>query len=182
MLDVPYERVYLFTMATITVLEQNMAPIRLYHPFVSLLDQVKRVEKKIFPKVEALDFDMELTKRNTGLVMVLAGTDSKSCKDCSIVAYLLYARLHGIAGALVHKVCVLEVYRRQGLARNLLLFLQDKLRSQGCERLQLWVDEGRQPARCLYESLGFEISDVVDDYYGAGRNGIKMVLQLTTTL
>ncbi|MCJ1475309.1 hypothetical protein MMC13_003971 [Lambiella insularis] len=165
-------------MATVTVLERDMVPTQLRVPLINLLNKVNRAEKKIFPKDEALDFEVELKKRNTGLVILLGTMDSRSYEDCPIAAYLLYARFHGIA--LVHKVCVLEVYRRQGCARNLLLFLQDRLRSQGCKRLQLWVDEGRHPARTLYDSLGFRVIDLVDNYYGVGRNGIKMVYELTS--
>ncbi|MCJ1293943.1 hypothetical protein MMC34_005500 [Xylographa carneopallida] len=152
-----------------------MLPIRGCPWDLELMDQVQKAERKTFPKGESLDIKQESRKANTELMVVLADAGPKK----SIAAYMLYARLHKIT--LVHKVCVLEDYRRQGLARNLLLRLKDSLQCQGCERLQLWVDEARLPARTLYDSLGFEVVIRAEDYYGQGRNGLQMVLHLTST-
>ena len=165
-------------MGTMTVLDQSMKLIDKGKEPSNLLDQVKRAERRTFPRDEAMDFDLELKKRNTELIAVLA--DPQSTEDCerSLAGYLVYARLHGIA--LLHKVCVLEGHQRQGIARSILSMLKDRLQSQGCERLQLWVDEARKPARALYESMGFKITDRARDYYGPGRTGIKMVLDLNS--
>lgn len=165
-------------MGTITVLDQDMRAVEKNTQPSNLLDQVRRAEKKTFPRDEAMDFDMELKKRNTELVVVLTAQDSCEDNDHSLAGYLVYARLHGIA--LLHKVCVLEGHQRQGIARSMLSRLKDRLQGQGCERLQLWVDEARKPARALYESSGFKISDRARDYYGPGRTGIKMVIDLNS--
>ena len=43
--------------------------------------------------------------------------------------------------------------------------------------IDLWVDEARIVARECYAKIGFErAGEVVPDYYGSGRNGIRMVL------
>lgn len=43
--------------------------------------------------------------------------------------------------------------------------------------IDLWVDEARIGARKCYSKVGFEeVGQVVMDYYGPGRNGIRMVL------
>ena len=62
----------------------------------------------------------------------------------------------------------------------MLLMLKVKVEAQGSERLQLWVDVARAPARRLYESVGFKDADWSKDYYGPGRTGVKMVLQLNS--
>jgi len=165
-------------MGTITVLDRSMAAVEKDTQPSNLLDQVKRAERKTFPRDEAMDFDMELKKRNTELVVVLTAQESSEDNEYTLAGYLVYARLHGIA--LLHKVCVLEGHQRQGIARSMLSRLKDRLQGQGCERLQLWVDEARKPARALYESLGFKTSDKARDYYGPGRTGIKMVLDLNS--
>ncbi|MCJ1415790.1 hypothetical protein MMC32_002123 [Xylographa parallela] len=157
------------------ILLDDMKPIRNYTQNLDLMDQIQKAERKTFPKGESLDIKQELRKANTELMVVLANTDHEK----SLAAYMLYARLHKIT--LLHKVCVLEDYRRQGLARNLLLRLKGRLQRQGCEKLQLWVDEARQPARGLYDSLGFEVVTRAEDYYSPGRNGLQMVLDLTST-
>lgn len=138
-----------------------------------ILAQVVRAEKKAFPKIEVFDFDRELRKRNTELICLL---DFANPNEAYVAAYLVYVRIQRTT--LLHKICVLEKFRRQGIARKLLQKLQDELKAQGCEEIQLWVDEARIPARSLYASIGFEEMDRVDDYYGPGRTGIKMALQL----
>ncbi|MCJ1389246.1 hypothetical protein MMC18_002102 [Xylographa bjoerkii] len=154
------------------LLDADMKPLRGYARDSDLMDRIQKAERKTFPKGESLDFKQELRKTNTELMVVLFDVDDKK----SLAAYMLYARLHKIT--LLHKVCVLENYRRQGLARNLLSRLRERLQCQGCEKLQLWVDEARQPARGLYESLGFEIVTRAEDYYSPGRTGLKMVLEI----
>lgn len=163
-------------MATIKILNLHFANMPLVqHP--DLLVKIQRVEKSIFPKDEAMDFPLELAKRNTELTIIINDTDTEpSNSSPRLVAYMLHARLHGIA--LLHKICVLEGYQRKGIATKMLAMLQTKLKSSGCERLQLWVDVARVPARDLYARAGFRESDRSKDYYGPGRTGVKMVMHL----
>ena len=139
-----------------------------------VLAQVVRAEKKAFPKNEIFDFDRELRKRNTELICLLDTANADGTN--SVAAYLVYVRIQRTT--LLHKICVLEKHRRQGLARKLLQKLQDELKAQGCEEIQLWVDEARKPARFLYSNTGFEEVDRVQSYYAPGRTGIKMALKL----
>lgn len=53
-----------------------------------------------------------------------------------------------------------------------------RLRSQGCEKVSLWVDQGREAARGLYGALGFEERESVEGYYGVGRSGVRMEVVL----
>jgi ribosomal protein S18 acetylase RimI-like enzyme len=143
------------------------------------IDKIKRTEKRIFPKDEAMDFDLELAKRNTELTVVLGSSDDlQNEANIPLAAYMVVAKVHGIT--LLHKICVLEKYQRQGIARRTISQMIEKCRNQGCERVQLWVDYSRTPARDLYSSLGFRVVDSVRDYYGKGRTGIKMVLDLNS--
>ncbi|KAL8674480.1 MAG: hypothetical protein Q9168_001145 [Polycauliona sp. 1 TL-2023] len=135
-------------MATFTLLSLDLHEIPKSQRQV-ILDQVKHGEKKIFPRTEAFDFDMELKKRNTELIVVV--DDSSSFPI--LVAYAVYA--HAQKMNMLHKVCVLEKFRRQGIARKLLLFQHQRLRFRGRPNVQLWVDEERLPARQLYLSIGF---------------------------
>ena len=136
----------------------------------ALLLLVEKAEKKNFPANEALDFNAELKKRNTELLVYLG--------DGSIlVAYAVFNRLGKVT--LFHKILVLEQYRRQGIAHKMLNGHLERLRRQGCTHVQLWVDETREPAREVYQSLGFEEVDRIKDYYSSGRTGIKMKLSLS---
>ena len=165
----------------------DMASIKMYdHEFKAiptdevqkptLLNQIKRIEREAFPKNEAMDFDFELKKRNTEMIVVLARVDDDvDMTSAPVAGYLLHARVNGIA--LLHKLCVADVYRRRGIGKALLDRMRSNVETQGCQRIQLWVEFNR-PAIALYTSMGFRVTDQARDYYGLGRHGNKMVCDL----
>ena len=136
---------------------------------ITLLSAIEKIEKKNFPTKEALDFASELKKRNTELLVYLG-------PDSLVIAYAIFNRVGKVA--LVHKIFVDEQYRRQGIASKMLKGHIYRLSRQGCANVQLWVDETREPARKLYQGMGFEEIDCLKDYYSLGRTGIKMKLSL----
>lgn len=143
---------------------------------LEILAQISRVEKKTFPTNEAFGFGEELWRKkpNTRVLYSTRVADNSTRKD--LVAYAVYVRQKGVA--LLHKVCVIEAYRRQGVGQQLMSFIQERLRKEGCQYIQLWVDQAREPARALYHRCGFEEREVIPDYYAPGRTGIRMVLGL----
>lgn len=143
-------------------------------PRAEIIAWVKHAERRNFPRNEIFDFDTELKKRNTELTVVLSESQVPNTKI--VVAYLVFTRAQRTA--LLQKICVTEEHRRQGIAHRILWLQIEKLRSRNCERILLWVDEMRMPARSLYTGLGFENSDRVEDYYAPGRHGIQMALRL----
>lgn len=143
---------------------------------LEILTQFSRVEKKTFPANEAFTFGEELWRKkpNTRVLYSTRVADKSTRGD--LVAYAVYVRQKGVA--LLHKVCVIEAYRRQGVGQQLMSFIQERLRKEGCQYIQLWVDQAREPARALYRRCGFEEREVIPDYYAPGRTGIRMVLDL----
>ena len=135
----------------------------------TLIPLIEKAEKKNFPTNEAFDFNTELRKRNSELLVYL--------DHGNVVAYAVFNRLGKLA--LLHKILVLEQYRRQGLASTMLKGQIERLKKQGCLNMQLWVDETREPAKRLYQSLGFEEIDCLKDYYSLGRTAIKLKLRLS---
>ena len=160
-------------MATVTVLSRELhEPPK--PPHQELLDQIKHAERKTFPRNEAFDFDLELKKRNTELI-VIVDDDSESSSPV-VAAYAVYA--HTQKWILLHKLCVLENFTRRGIARRLLLFQHHKLFLRGRSKVQLWVDEERVPASQLYSSMGFVEVGRLENYYGPNRTAVRMLLQL----
>ncbi|KAI9796536.1 MAG: hypothetical protein M1833_006100 [Piccolia ochrophora] len=137
-----------------------------------VLRNIKRIERKSFPTQEAFQFDTELKKRNTCLLLVHSALNT-----ANVVGYLVYVRIKRVA--LLHKVCVANEHRRHGHARAMIEALRDRLSTEACECIQLWVDEARNPAKHLYEACGFTLVRKVPDYYALGRTGLEMVLDLT---
>lgn len=149
--------------------------LKLTKPRMSLiLRQIKHAEKRLFPRNEALDFDQELKKRNAELIAVLECIEASSVPI--VAAYAVF--VHTPPLALLHKVCVLERYRRRGIAAQMLSVYHQSLARRGCGKVQLWVDEQRIAARHLYENLGFEEVGRLENYYGPHRTAIRMLLQL----
>lgn len=161
-------------MAMITCWSSDLKRLENLTANKDLLTWVKRAEKRTFPRNEVFDFDAELKKHNTELMIIL---DEALLPDpTALIAYSVHARYKQTV--LLHKVCVLEKYRRLGMARRILELQKERLGSRNCESIQLWVDEERKPAVCLYAGLGFKEVDRLEDYYALGRTGIRMLLSL----
>lgn len=160
-------------MATYTIRSlDGQKPLKI--PIADVLDQLKRAERKNFPRHEILDFDLELKKKNTELIVVLDG-DLEHLGHV-LAGYMVLAFLP--KKTLLHKICVVKKYRGQGVAKSLLQMEKERMARRGCAMVQLWVDEVRLPARRLYSKAGFEEVGRVQDYYGPGRMAIKMILDL----
>ncbi|EEA27700.1 hypothetical protein TMatcc_004005 [Talaromyces marneffei ATCC 18224] len=153
---------------------------------LEILTKIARIEKKAFPTNEAFEFDIKLWKKSNTRVLYATtlNTTTENSKvsgsdDNVVVAYLVYVRHRNTA--LLHKLCVVEQYRRKGIGERLLLHtIKERLvtNEPGCEYIQLWVDKARVAARSLYTKCGFEGKEEVLDYYAKGRTGIRMVLAL----
>ena len=139
-----------------------------------VLPQIKQCEKKCFPSNEALNFELELKKRNVHLVVILHD-DFLSSKRQQLVGYLLFSHPKAENVILLHKLCVVKDYRRQGIAKLALQREMERLKRQhSC--IRLWVHKENTAATELYKSLGFKIVKEIEDYYGPGRAGAQMSL------
>lgn len=133
--------------------------------------KVARLERKIFPANESFDYEVELKKKNIGLILAFQNDDPET-----LIGYLVYQRMKRLAW--LHKLCVIEPQRKKGIGRSLLCTMQKQMERGGGESILLWVDEHRTPARALYESCGFQQIEVRPDYYAPGRAGLKLELEI----
>ncbi len=62
-------------------------------------------------------------------------------------------------------IAVDEAYRRQGIGKNLVLQLVEKLKEQGVHSLSLEVRQSNAPAISLYEEMGFQQVGLRPNYY-----------------
>jgi ribosomal protein S18 acetylase RimI-like enzyme len=130
-----------------------------------ILASIQSLERRTFPTSEALDISKETSKRNTHLLYAKSSS--------AVIGYLVY--INTSSGLRIHKVCIAQSYRRQGIATSLIEQICQVAKTVGKD-IDLWVDEGRLPARECYIKCGFtQVGDVVVDYYAPGRNGIRMV-------
>lgn len=164
-------------MATMTYWSSDLSRLNSLAPNKNVVTWVKQAEKRTFPHNEAFNFDVELKKQNTELMITL--DEGLLPNPGALIAYLVFSRHKNTA--LLHKVCVLEKHRRQGVARRMLRILIERLKSRNCENVKLWVDEKRVAAKCLYTALGFKQVDRLEDYYAPGRTGVQMMRSLLIT-
>jgi ribosomal protein S18 acetylase RimI-like enzyme len=133
--------------------------------------KVAKLEKKVFPAIEHFNYDVELKKKNIGVLVVFREDDTDT-----LVAYLVYQRMKRLAW--LHKLCVCEHEREKGLGNALVHSLRRHMERGGCHTIVLWVDENRRPAQALYKSCGFEQTECRPDYYSPGRTALKLELSI----
>jgi ribosomal-protein-alanine N-acetyltransferase len=92
------------------------------------------------------------------------------------VGYLV--AFHDDEAGYVAEIVVEPARRREGRARRLLAAAFDRLRDEGCSRVRLAVHPENDPARRLYESLGFEEEYREAEYYADGSEGIVLDREL----
>ncbi|MBI4233248.1 MAG: GNAT family N-acetyltransferase [Chloroflexi bacterium] len=75
--------------------------------------------------------------------------------------------------ARVYDIAVQARYRGQGIAQALLECAAGLAQARGRRWLSLEVREDNAPARSLYETTGFVLTQRLPDYYGPGRHGLR---------
>lgn len=137
--------------------------------WAEVVDDIVRIEKKIFPKHESLarSFDEELRKKNCGLLYTQVGGD--------IAGYVMYSWPSSLC-CYITKLAVKENYRGQGHGEKLLKAAVQKCRTRNVHRISLHVDPSRTAAMQLYKKLGFQVDTLVEGYYSSDRNAYRMYL------
>ncbi|GAB2233876.1 hypothetical protein Drorol1_Dr00003107 [Drosera rotundifolia] len=137
--------------------------------YTAVVDEIVRMEKKVFPKHESLatTFHQALAKNNSGLIFAHL--------DGEVAGYVMYCWPSSLSGA-VTKLAVKEKYRRRGYGEKLLKAAIEKCRTRNIHRISLHVDPTRNPALNLYKRLGFRIDSLIEQYYSHDRDAYRMCL------
>jgi ribosomal-protein-alanine N-acetyltransferase len=85
-----------------------------------------------------------------------------------------------VTGSRAHVITidVRAAHRRSGIGRELLEELLSRFAAAGAKTVRLEVDLRNAAARRFYERMGFEETRKLPDYYGYGRDGMRMVRDL----
>ena len=135
---------------------------------LAILTTIATLEKKSFPATEVFDFTPGMLKKANTRILVVVSQSA----PLSAIAYCVYVRWRRTI--LLHKLCVSERFRGQGIGKLLMRNVLERAKEERCDVLELWVDQARMVARNLYARLGLQEQCVVNDYYGPNRSGIKM--------
>jgi ribosomal protein S18 acetylase RimI-like enzyme len=90
----------------------------------------------------------------TGASLLVAIEGTRAVGVC--LANRIASVEHGGAVLFIEELYVVPEARRRGVARALLGRLLREAAASGVRAIELEVDEGHEPARALYRSLGFE--------------------------
>ena len=66
-------------------------------------------------------------------------------------------------------------HRRKGLGSLLIKAMEEVLHARGANTIRLEVDVGNFAAIRLYRNAGYSKIEIANDYYGRGKNAIRMV-------
>jgi len=134
-----------------------------------ILQEIKYLEKKIFPKHESMvdRLEVEVAKRSNVLYFVQIGKE--------VLGYILISNKSEFKYIL--KLAVSPAHRKQGIGTKL---VQHVISAHGkTGKIVLHVDPSRSDAVSLYTKLGFTVSECVKDYYSAMRDAYLMQFCLT---
>lgn len=120
------------------------------------------------PNPPLLDYAVE------GPPLVLVSTVAEDVPVGYLVAFYDSEPGHDAGAAYVAEIAVAPEHRREGRARRLIAATFGRLRDEGCSRIRLAVHPENEPARRLYESLGFEEVRREADYYADGSEAIVL--------
>jgi ribosomal-protein-alanine N-acetyltransferase len=80
--------------------------------------------------------------------------------------------------ARLHSIGVRKRFRGRGIGTALLRAFLARIRELGCDTTILEVAAENPGARALFEGVGFEVRECLEDYYGKGRDALRMRLPL----
>jgi ribosomal-protein-alanine N-acetyltransferase len=78
----------------------------------------------------------------------------------------------------ITSLAVEAAHRRQGIGTTLMARALEYLRENNVQEVDLEVGVTNQAAVSLYHTFGFQRSRLLPHYYGANRDGMRMVLDL----
>jgi GNAT superfamily N-acetyltransferase len=95
-----------------------------------LLANVKHVEKKSFPAIEAFNFDTEL--RSATLILCAQWKSTKIQRK--MLSHYVYCLRPDEENRAATQICVLQQHRGQGIGKQMMAWLLVELAKKGCER------------------------------------------------
>jgi ribosomal-protein-alanine N-acetyltransferase len=102
-----------------------------------------------------------------------------AAEDGALVAFAI-GHAAGARGHIV-TIDIAPGERRRGLGRRLLSELMNRLADAGARQMRLEVDPRNDSAVRFYERMGFRATRGLPDYYGPGRDGLRMTLEMRGT-
>ncbi len=96
-----------------------------------------------------------------------------ACEPGGLVVGFIMGYASGSGGA-VYTLDVHPLYRRRGIGSSLLQALEEELHLQGARAIRLEAALEKPEAMQLYRQAGFRERELVRNYYGRGKDAVRM--------
>lgn len=128
-----------------------------------LLFKIVEHENKVFGEATVGNWNIKPFAKY-GKVFAMLSDDKDSKDELMSVIEVLSGFDREIA--YVYGVSTVPKFQKNGYARILLQFVMETLKEMGIKKIELTVDMDNFTAKRIYEKLGFEIVDNLDNEYG----------------
>jgi ribosomal-protein-alanine acetyltransferase len=93
-----------------------------------------------------------------------------------LVGYIAGIVYHGLRfrTAKIYSMAVKPGLRHKGIGSSLLKYFEAKAREDKCHSITLEVRRTNRSAKSLYERFGYEVEEVLSNYYAPGSDGLRM--------
>lgn len=140
------------------------APVRLATP----------ADIKALVELENTCFDSDRISQRSFKYFITKSTAELWVIGSPVVAYALILFHRGTSLARVYSLAVSPQHRGEGLAKKLLLALEDAATARDTLFIRLEVSKNNQGAIALYQSLGYSAIRNLPQYYEDGSDGTQM--------
>jgi len=131
------------------------------------LDAVMAIEQSSFSRPwSRKSFEAELFKASGNFLVYEA--------DGEVAGYIIFWTV--LDEAEIADVAVAEQFKRQQIAERLINRCIEMNQDTRVIYLEVGIDN--EPAVRLYKKLGFNVNGEIKDYYGTGKNALRMSLEL----
>ncbi len=132
--------------------------------------EILEIDREVFqPRNPAYDVYVYLTY---GSDLLVADTGTR------IAGYIVTMDVDRVTGKII-SFAVRKEYRRMGIGKLLLRSAIERLKSRGKKKITLEVRVSNVYAQSLYKKFGFQIIDVIPNYYSDGEDAYLMALHIT---
>ncbi|KAJ2896160.1 hypothetical protein GGI21_002531 [Coemansia aciculifera] len=182
-------------------LKHERHPLLSAADYIGLIAKCQQIERRVFPKSEAMSLSEEVRKPNQYLFVVMLPDRLDSGRPLVLVSYGVLALNKVDCIARITKVCTDPLHRGLGAGEHLVRSMLTALGSSvatldsaqhlassrrlvslctaGCLRtnirdILLHVDVQRETAVRLYTRCGFNVKAAIPNYYAEGRDALLM--------
>lgn len=157
-------------MAGSSLAHRAASAVRIRRPTVDDIDQLITIENRCFRAHRFTRVDFEYHLRNPESIFAVA---QDANRIVGYIAGIIYRGSKERIGK-IYSMAVLPEWRKHHIGSTLLRFFEREAAKRGGGSVTLEVRRSNRAARSLYRQFGYNVDNVLKDYYAPGSHGLKM--------